>query len=616
MRIASVRLENFGPFARLDEVRFGPLATIIGQNDAGKSHILRALQVFFGNAKLDPEDVRFGAPRSSHVAIEVAFADLPAPFALDDDAPTTLRDEMLLDGDGYLRIRKRWPCARALTGVLEKGDVALVAHDFAEAPCAGLAALKERELAERYRALGAQQARRGAKRAPREKRAELRAAARARDVPLAEHILPLGPRDALWKRIEPLLPKFELFETDTRLGVGETTFQSQFRPIVRTAAEEPSVVQAREAFTQSIGRALQGEVDQIFERLRRHTNVFAALTARPSFSWDKAVTFEILGRDQHGIEQSLDQRGSGMRRLLMVAFFQYLAEKQHGADRNVVYAVEEPENCLHPGLQRELAASFRELAASGVQVILTSHSPVFAGASPLADLVLVERAEGMARAIQAPDPAEVAEQLGIEPADQITGYNACVFVEGKTDVRFWKAVAAALRAAGHVSAGFEERRIGVMPSGGHNLKQWITLRALARLNRRFCAIVDSDRASPDVPLAEEKLRWQQDCEAQGGAFFILRKREIENYLHPAALARAGYPPHPYDEYTDVKALFRDGRVFEVVEDMTCEEILAMDRYIDDGEERHELLEILSALLTLPESGSHAPRQPARAAARR
>jgi len=32
--------------------------------------------------------------------------------------------------------------------------------------------------------------------------------------------------------------------------------------------------------------------------------------------------------------------------------------------------------------------------------------------------------------------------------------------------------------------------------------------------------------------------------------------------------------------------------------MTCEEILEMDRYVENGEERHELLEIIQAFLAL------------------
>ena len=43
-----MRVENYGPFARLEDITFSSLSTIIGRNDAGKSHTLRALQLFFG----------------------------------------------------------------------------------------------------------------------------------------------------------------------------------------------------------------------------------------------------------------------------------------------------------------------------------------------------------------------------------------------------------------------------------------------------------------------------------------------------------------------------------------------------------------------------------------
>lgn len=610
MRVHSLRVENFGPFARLDEIHFGQLSTLIGRNDAGKSHALKALQLFFSRARLEPDDVHDGARPQDSVVIEVALSALPETLPAEYGG-LRLAGERLRDADGHLRIRKSFPCA----GPYDKPTIALLTHDYADDRFAGLPLIKERELNDLC-ATHDVPVTEGRKRRPMaEKRAALRAVAAREGIPLAERELVVGPRDELWKGIEALLPKYELFETDTRLGVGETAFQSQFRPIVREAAEDGRVVAARESFTEAISGALQGEVDAIFRHLRRHTNAFSDLTVQPSFSWEKAVSFEILGTDEHGVRRSLDQRGSGMRRLLMVAFFQYLAEKNHGAETNVIYAVEEPENCLHPGLQRELAQSFRHLADEGFQILLTSHSPVFAGASPLSDLVLIERTGGTARATQEPDPAVVAEELGVEPADQITGYRACVFVEGKDDVHFWRTIARTLKQGGHLRADFDDLGIGLMPSGGHNLKHWITLRAMSRMNRRFGMIVDSDRFSADHPILPEKVQWKAACEAQGGTGFILRKREIENYLHPDALTRAGHPRKPYDDYSDMKQLF-GRRVIETVERMTCAEILAMDRYEENGQERHELHDILSELLALGEAAPRRERQPALESARR
>ncbi|HEX6123260.1 MAG TPA: AAA family ATPase [Ktedonobacterales bacterium] len=611
MRIHSVRIENYGPFQRLDEVELGWLATIIGQNDAGKSHILHALQLFLHDGKLAPEDIHHSAGAHEMVVIEVAFTDLPTALTLEDGSTIALQEERLLDAAGCLRLRRTWPC----DGAGERGELALLTHDFGDEHFAGLLWAKERELSERYSELYGEPSANGDA-AGRPSRARMRAALRAeaerRGLPLGERPIPLSARDPIRKTLERRLPRFELFETDTRLGVGEATFQSQFRPIIRAAAEDPTVVAAREALTHAIGTALQDEVEAIFTHLRRHTGALSALTARPAFSWDKAVTFEILGRDQHDIERSLDQRGSGMRRLLMVAFFQYLAEKQLAQAGEAIYAVEEPENCLHPGLQRELAASFRELAEGGVQVLLTSHSPVFAGASPVRDLVLVGRQGGVAHATPQPDRARVAEELGIEPSDQITGYSACVFVEGTSDIHFWQTIARTLRAAGYVSADFEERGIGLMPSGGGTLKHWITMRALGRLNRRFLAVMDSDRESAAHSLPESTARREQECLEQGGECIILRKREIENYLHPAALARAGYAAHPFDDFSDLKALYHNKRIALVIERMTAEELLERDRYVDEsGVERHELLDVLQRILALPERARRGQRARAR-----
>jgi len=597
VRVHSICAKNYGPFGTLEKVILGPLATIIGQNDVGKSNILRALQLFFEGRKIETDDVHDGAPSDEDVMIEVAFTELPETIELEDGVETTCGDEMLLDSDGFLRIRKTYPRAS-----LAKFSIALITRDFEDDRFAGLPALKEKDLNTLCSSVGIEATKSGRSITNQGKRSVLRSNAREKEIGVVERELALTTKDDLWKKITSLLPEFVMFETDTKLGVGETTFQSQFRPIVTTAAQQPEVVNARKDFTDAIGKALQGEVDKIFTRLKRHTNTLTGLTAKPEFTWDKAVTFDILGKDQDGVENSLDRRGSGMRRLMMVAFFQYLAERGREGKRDYVFAVEEPENCLHPGLQRELGVSFRVLAKEGYQVICSSHSPVFAGTSPVEDLALVVREAGVAKAVQVPDLdlSDVAEQLGVESSDQITGYHACVFVEGPGDIEFWKAVACKLKEGGHTDADFEDRKIGFVICGGDTLKHWINLRAMIRLNRRFGVVIDSDRESPHHNIPGRKLNWKTKCEEDGGVFFILRKREIENYLHPNAIDLSGRTPQPYDDFTDMKKLFGEN-VYKVVSDMSCDEILERDKYEENGTERHELKEILQDLLALSQS---------------
>ncbi len=595
MRIHSLVAKNYGPFAFLEEVRLGSLATIIGQNDTGKSNILRALQLFFEGRKIDSDDVHDAANPAEDILLEVSFTSLPQKVELEEGIETRLQDEMLLDADGYLRIRKTYP-----RGNLTKFSTSVITHDFEDDHFAALTLLKEKDLNERCDSLGIDFKKSGRGITNKGKREALRDKARQEGFELQRKEIPLTTKDDLWKKITSILPEFVLFETDTKLGVGETTFQSQFRPIIRAATERPDVVDTKDTFTSTIGEALQAEISKIFERLQRHTDAFIGFTARPQFSWDKAVTFEIFGKDHHGVENSLERRGSGMRRLLMVAFFQYLAERGRQSSGDFIFAVEEPENCLHPGLQRELIASFRQLANEGYQVIVTSHSPVFAGASTIEDLALVVRDAGVARAIQTPDLdlSDMAEQLGVEPSDQITGYNACIFVEGPTDIEFWKTVASKLKEAGYLDHDFDDKRIGFVLCGGETLKYWIDLRAMKRLNRRFGVVVDSDRKSQHDNIPGRKLNWKKKCEEQGGRFFILRKREMENYLHREAIGRSDFNLQPYDDFTDMKATFGE-KVYKVIKDMSASEILEMDRYVDsNGSGHHELRDIVQALLAL------------------
>jgi putative ATP-dependent endonuclease of OLD family len=593
MRVHSILIKNFGPFKILNELILGPLATIVGQNDVGKSNILRALQVFFEERKIEESDVHNAAKIDDDVVIEVAFTILPEKIELEEGFETTLQDEMLIDSSNFLRIRKIYPCNNPA-----KFDVLLLIKDFSDDNYAGLSNLKEKDLNDRCKVVGIDVAKSGRGITNLGKRQALRNKARTDGIQLVDRELPLTTKDDLWKKINSLLPEFVLFETDTKLGVGETTFQSQFRPIVKTAAEQSDVVDAKDTFTGVISKALQKEIDKIFLHLQRHTDVFSRLSVKPEFFWDKAVSFQIYGKDQFEVENSLDHRGSGIRRLLMVAFFQYLAEREQETQGNFVFAIEEPENCLHPGLQRELVRSFYRLVEGGYQVIVTTHSPVITAAPPIEDLALIVREAGEAKAIQTPnlDLSYVAEQLGIEPSDQITGYNACIFIEGPTDIIFWTIIAKKFKDAGMITADFDDLRIGFVICGGETLKNWIDLRAMKRLNRHFSAIVDSDRKSHIYEVPGRKLEWKRKCEEQGGKFFILRKREIENYLHQDAITRSGRVLIPYDDFTDMKSIFGEN-VYKVISDMSCEEIMERDCYIENDVEHHEILEIIRSIIS-------------------
>lgn len=589
MKIYSVSAKNFRPFSTLEEVKFGSLTTIIGKNDAGKSSVLKLLDVFFKNEKLNDDDVHYGANEDENIVIEVCLTDLPR-IEIEEGVQTTFLEEKLVDSDGFLRIIKVYD-----RDDLTKPEIFLKCMEYEDDDYSGLVTLTETQLNRKGRSLDID--------FPEgitnwDKRKIIREKALEEEINLVSKEITISKSNQAWKAIEDLLPKFDLFDADSNLGINATSFQREFDQIINTTVESPGAIFARNAITTQIENALQNEVEQIFERFKNHTDDFESFSVKPKYSWHKAVKFEIVGKDRYSVEKSIDQRGTGVRRILMVAFFQHIAEKV-GSD-NFIYGIEEPENSLHPGLQRELFESFSEIAKGGNQIIVTSHSPVFAGSSPLEDLVLIKRDGGLATAKQSADLedyAEIAKELGIEPSDQITGYRACVFVEGINDVEFFKHAASKFKTDGHINEDFDDKNIGFVICGGDSLKHWIDLKAMNRLNTRFGVVIDSDKDSETCDLDQKKLDWKQCCEDQGGIFHILRKRSIENYIYPDKIRDSNYNFQQYDDYTPMKQLYNK-KVYKLFSNMSSSEILEMDVYEENGEEKHELLEIINSLLNL------------------
>ena len=88
---------------------------------------------------------------------------------------------------------------------------------------------------------------------------------------------------------------------------------------------------------------------------------------------------------QNGIETTVAHQGHGLQRVLIMTLLQILVEIEAtgvelAADgsRPVILEVEEPELYMHPQMERKMKDALQKLASrEGFQVICTTHSPVF-----------------------------------------------------------------------------------------------------------------------------------------------------------------------------------------------------------------------------------------------
>jgi hypothetical protein len=188
-------------------------------------------------------------------------------------------------------------------------------------------------------------------------------------------------------------------------------------------------------------------------------------------------------------------------------------------------------------------------------------------------------------------------ELGVQPSDKIFGYRACVFVEGTDDIKFFTSVARKLKVAGITRYDFDDKGIGLISFGGDNLACWMNIGTMGKISKHFIAIKDSDLKVRDQNIPGKIIKWTQKCTSDGGELIVLRKREIENYLHERVVKAAVNNFTPYDDFSDMKELFGK-KIVNQIENMTAEEILQCDKYTVGTKQRHELKEIVEKILAL------------------
>jgi predicted ATP-dependent endonuclease of OLD family len=202
----------------------------------------------------------------------------------------------------------------------------------------------------------------------------------------------------------------------------------------------------------------------------------------------------------------------------------------------IIYLIEEPETFLHPTAQQDLLNAFKELSNDN-QIIITTHSPVFAGATSVKGVVLCtkENQSNYENAIEENDNAfllKIIEELGIKPSYNLRDdFEKILFVEGQDDATFYKILCAKL-----LGKNLEDKVL-VLPTGGSSIDSFINITYFKKNGRELFLILDSDKGlatkNPEKPLIQAKsiLNFNNGF----GKGYALKKSNIESYLHPTAL---------------------------------------------------------------------------------
>lgn len=536
MKLKSMTLSNFRCYKPPMTVTFENLTTLMGRNDAGKSALLDALDVFFNDRALDKNDAaKTGVAKA--VSITCVFSDLPSQLVLDESAPTSLAEEYLVNAAGDLEIVKIYNCA------LEKPKLTAVrlraAHPNA-ADVKDLTVLKIDELKTLAEKVGADLSAIN-KTVKRELRIAIRLKVAQLDVTdrevhlIGDNVDEKSNAGKIWDGLKTALPLYALFKSDRQSSDQDAEAQDPLKIAIKEA------VAAKATELQAVMTFVEQEVKKVADltlKKLREMDAAVASTLDPKFekpNWSTLIKASITGDD----EIPLNKRGSGVRRLILLNFFRAKAEKimREKSAQSTIYAVEEPETSQHPHNQRLLMRALQSLAVGDDQVIITTHTPTLARSLPGSSLRFLSKGDDGVRSIliggsEAVNKA-IADSLGVLPDHTVRVF---IVVEGIHDVTFVKNLCKMFRAHGAAVPDIEALELSgeivFVPSGGaNNLALWSS--RLHALNRPEFHIYDRDAPSGSAAkhqLAVDAVNAREGCKAVSTS-----RNEMENYVHHRAI---------------------------------------------------------------------------------
>ncbi len=452
MLLSRFDISRFRSIKQASVVDVGPMLTLIGANNEGKSNILRALRL----ALTAMEDVRMFAIRGRNMRVRQSalrredseiFYDWPTDFPIDLQDKINLKDK----------------CTRIkLTFTLSDDEIVEFTEKF------------------RLKVNG--------------------------NIP-----------------VELVFSK-DLLEVDiVKQGPGKAAFQNKrveistflserlrfvYIPAVRTSDIAENIIgkitsqRLRRANTEILSKimaelsAAEGEVfrgieselkDTLSSYISEIRSVRISSPYRPGLL-SESRNYNVMIDD--GSETSLSSKGDGVQSLVAMALLQS-GRKSSSGSAATIFAIEEPEAHLNSEAIYKLRKAILEGAQSN-QVILTTHSPIFAFSGRMASNIIVRKSA----AEPAKNMQEIRDALGVKVPENLTSAGLILLCEGKTDAECLRKFLSSIE---HIEEKLESGFLRIEEVRGVSGLP-LSIRLFSALSCEVIAFIDGDAEAKDAAV--------------------------------------------------------------------------------------------------------------------
>ncbi len=542
MRLIKITLKNFRCYQSEQDFFIEDLTAIIGKNDIGKSAILEAIDGFF-NDSVDQSDLSNNAEGNS-IEITCCFDNIPDEVILDTSVASPPVDEGILNANNQLEIKKIFTFGGRKTTAIY-----LIANHPSDPRLTNLLSMKNTPLKAAAEELNVD-----LDGVNKRKNPPIRAAIRdqiggertLKELKVDGNVDNEDNLKAVWSALKKLLPIFSLFKSDKTFDDKDGDIKDPLQSAINEALALPEVQVLLENIEEKVKEYSTDIADRTIEKLKQFDEDISE-RLKSDFNKDPSYSkvFDLTLLNENNIP--LNKRGSGIRRLVVLSFFQAQAEKRK-AEKNapsIIYAIEEPETSQHPNHQTMIIDALSELSQQDdVQVIFTTHSANLVREIPIESLRFIStdnenkiKIDYGVNPISGEDNEDVISKvistLGIlpNPSERI---KVLLYVEGNHDVNALKRYSQIInKDDSNFIDLMSSNEVGYVITGGSALKHYIEQKHLDGLGKPEVHIYDNDVA--EYRTAVQRINKEGNSQKVA---FNTSKLELENYLHHEAIIEA------------------------------------------------------------------------------